>query len=643
MPQFMSDTSYSAEYYLEYKIERVGGEAEKIKTPKIYFERDGKSEMLTYSLFTIPEEWLMKADNNGARKRPTPEYNQVRILFDINGVDCSVLSPDNQRIEISSVITFDQFYRDGCRVMIENNGSRDHSGVGMIEMLHNGISMAKFLFSVNFVSKRKIFYSLEVKGKQALLEFKCKDQPLNIPVRVVYSQGRLPCLKNDMAVNVVGDFTLNFTNRDTCKATLNLPPAAVQPDTVLSATISNENIARFYMLECEKNKTLHIKANQNINTAVSYTCPFCHKVIDGRLASSPRYRKGGVACQSTDGSLKPNEVAPVIYTKNMARATRCLYCSKDLTKENKFLPNFTRLLPKDFLEHDNFKIAMAGSKRAGKTTYISRFFDLCGQGPISMPMTSMGNSLKKFGVDVQVAAIPKVKLLTESSYQEDDAAWTNDQTQYTERSINLEPPRFPGETTTGDYTAYPFIAEVNKRSYVSFYDIAGEDAEHTMQVKNIANGEPIGVFCIINGKADRDANNGVVSMLRNANLSPKSPIAVIVTKMDLLEEQFDESCHCLRTDYFDEINTYDGSSLQKHIDYSSEEIRSYLQQMNLIPNFGGNYENVKYFGVSAFDFLDSIHESGENVNDPGKVRFECSSKRMELPFIWILKQFGVIK
>ena len=132
-------------------------------------------------------------------------------------------------------------------------------------------------------------------------------------------------------------------------------------------------------------------------------------------------------------------------------------------------------------------------------------------------------------------------------------------------------------------------------------------------------------------------------MLRAAKLSKRCPIAIIVTKMDTLEHEFDSNCHCLRTDYFDGTTVYEGSSLQREIDYSSEEIRSYLKHMSLMPDFDGTYENVKYFGVSSFDFIDSIHNEMEDINTPGKVKFECSSKRMELPFIWMLKQFDLIK
>ena len=55
------------------------------------------------------------------------------------------------------------------------------------------------------------------------------------------------------------------------------------------------------------------------------------------------------------------------------------------------------------------------------------------------------------------------------------------------------------------------------------------------------------------------------------------------------------------------------------------------------------FSNVKYFGVSSFNFFDSIHAEGESADEPPKnVKFECSSKRLELPFIWLLYQLGII-
>ena len=131
-------------------------------------------------------------------------------------------------------------------------------------------------------------------------------------------------------------------------------------------------------------------------------------------------------------------------------------------------------------------------------------------------------------------------------------------------------------------------------------------------------------------------------MINSANLTPETPIAVIVTKMDMLESKFDSNCHCLRSNYFDDCGDYEGSVVEREIDFSSEEIKSYLATEGLLPKFEAKYKNIKYFGVSSFNFVDAIHNQLEDINAPGKIKFECSSKRMELPFLWMLKQFAVI-
>lgn len=650
MSDTMHDYSYFAEYYFEYKIEKIFGE-DGIKTPKLYFEKDYSTH--NYSLYAIPEEWLgrqedvlkyIEGENDAAKVKEALsklEYDQISIVFDIKGVDCVPLldktGPDYQKAEIKSTISFVKFNADGCRIMIENANPQDHSGIGIIEMIKNEKSVAKFFFAINFAFRKKITYSIEIHGSKAFLEFECKDRPENIPVRVVYNKDRLPCLKNDMGVNEVAEFVLDFSKSSEYKSSVNLSGDAAKAENVFSVTISDNAVARFYMLDCIKNSSLNIGSSGNSYPAVSYTCPYCHKKINYKIASSGKYKKGGITCQGKSSRV------PVIKNEYGVKLKRCLYCSEDLTAEGKFKPNFMRLLPLSFMEHNNFKIAFTGSTRAGKTTYISRFFDLSGGDRISMPMTMIGNSLKQFGINVKTATIPRVKI-DGDTYKLEDSDWTSREKHYVDRSINLDPPHYPVPTTTrSDCSPYPFVAEVNNRAYVSFYDIAGEDAQHTMQVQNIANGELIGVFCIINGKKDVYGNNGVFNMLRAAELNKRCPIAIIVTKMDTLEHEFDSNCHCLRTDYFDGTTVYEGSSLQREIDYSSEEIRSYLKHTSLMPDFDGTYENVKCFGVSSFDFIDSIHNENEDINTSGKVKFECSSKRMELPFIWMLKQFNLIK
>ncbi|MDR2091174.1 MAG: hypothetical protein LBP62_05935 [Clostridiales bacterium] len=695
----------SAEYYFEYKINRVFGDDE-IAPPKIYFERDYRVLGLPYTVFAVPKEWLEKLDvfNDITREKTAPQagqnqnsdgtndeshygtgvfrsvgtrdsnktnaakndptnglaYDEVKVAFDINGIDCASLTDQKSGVyknaEIKKTLSFERFYADGCRIIIENNNSREHSGVGVIEMLKKGAVKAKFFFAINFAFRKKIAYSIERKGNILSLQFACKDRPAGIEVKAVYNY-RLPCVKDDMNVNVLGEsIKLDFSKGARCKRSIKLNGERQKNDkNVFSVGFSNPDLARFYLLDCEKNTSLE-KPEKFDDVSANSACPFCHKKIADSIATNKRYKKGGISCSSENNSTAS---LPAIYDKHGNALKKCLYCFNDLRNENSqdensknareklFKSGFQRLLPQGYMEHENFKIAFTGSKGAGKTTYISRFFDLTDikDGSVSdMAMTMTGNSLKKFGINVKPAPLLEITMGEEGNhYKITDANWSARQTEYTERAINLNPPKYPKPTTTGgDYSSYPFIAEINKKAYVSFYDIAGEDAQNTTQVSNIANGELIGVFCLINGKGDINSNNAVVSRLKDAGLDKRCPVAVIVTKMDTLESNFDSNSHCIRSDYFDGTKGYDGSYLEREIDFSSEEIKSYLIQKALAPDFDKIFANVKYFGVSSFNFNDSIHEETER-NTAGRVKFECSAKRIELPFVWMLRQFGIIE
>ena len=361
-----------------------------------------------------------------------------------------------------------------------------------------------------------------------------------------------------------------------------------------------------------------------------------HKPIMADVGENSAYKHdGGISCQ---GKLHEK-----IYGRHDTLLKKTLYCDNDLAEKG-FQLTFSRLLPMGFASRKTFKVAFTGSTRAGKTTYISRFFGITGtESSVSMPMPMLASALKRIGVNIKTASIPSVVSNGENKYSVGDKDWTGTSTHYTERAISLDPPRYPQPTMhSNDYIHYPFIADVDGKAYVSFYDIAGEDAQDSTLIGQISGESYIGVFCIINGKRDERGNRSVIKQLVEAGIPKNSPIAFIVTKMDTLENEFDPNCYCLRNDYFDGDKTYAGSYLERVIEHSSEEIRSYLMEQGMEPNIGGQFNNVKYFGISSFNFKDSIHDDMADINTPGEVRFECSSKRIELPFIWMLKQFGLI-
>lgn len=658
MPESMRDYSYAAEYYFEYKIEKIFGD-KNIQTPKIYFEWDYTNQV--YSIYTVPNEWLDKQntvlaniDDQSDGRRVREElaklpYDEVNVAFDINGIDCRPLS-DKKSFGYQNankyVSSFKRFYDDGCRIMIEDRNSQDRSGVGVLEMIKQNKVVAKFLFAINFTFRKKIEYSIDIKGARAYLEFTCKDRPVNIPVRVVYNKDRLPCLKNDMNVNIVSEFTLDFSEGQTFQTAVRLSEEAADTNNIFSVTIADKAAERFYMLNCKKNSSLKIKAARNSHMEVRYSCPYCHAKISNKVADSERYGRGGISCRGTVTTNKGKEL-PVVFNKQGAKLRKCIYCSEDIDQDGRFFIDYARLLPSSFLDRDSFKIAFTGSPGAGKTTLISRFFDIVGdENKVGMPMTTMSRTLQRFNIDLKRAAIPRITRT--DSYKITDEDWIGSQEVYTERAMNLYPSRFPNRTETASesthgrtLTNYPFITEINNRAYISFYDAAGEDARGKTLVASIANEDVVGVFFVVNGKKDETSNNRVAEQLRSSNLDKRCPVAVIVAKMDLLEPEFDSNSYCLRTDYFDGSGTYEGSPLEHMIDYSSEEIRSYLKHTALLPNLEG-FNNVKYFGVSSFNFLDSIHDKDDDANTPGKLKFICSSKRMELPFVWMLKQFGLI-
>lgn len=674
------------EFYFDYSIERVLG-AESIAEPKLYFEKDYCNADLPYHIFAVPKEWLDKGDtytlllshsDNKSLEMALDAlaYDSVKVIFDANGISCYPLL-DEKSDELKNVerpwttVSFEQFYRNGCRIAIETPNSKDHSGVGVIEMIKSKKVVSRFFFATNCNRRTYIDYKLDVAGDKVNMVFSCSDSPKGVPVALACTKGRLPCLGTDISGNRIEEFVLDFNGKTTFKHSFKLSEELTDKNSkfMFSVGIADEVYEKYYLLHCTSNDSIHIERNKETFPKVGYTCPFCHEPIDRNIVKSPRYKHGGISCHmpSVGDKTATEDMLPTILTEKKALAKKSMFCANDLQFNSsdqiyRFDHTRTRLLPSDYMSHVSFKVAFVGSTRAGKTTYISRMFGVTGtDNKVSMPMTMTANSLKKFGLSVQSANIEKLELILngavkdastgedkDNHYRIANTKWTDTQDEYRSRAITLHPSRYPERTTTGNsgkYTTCPFVAEVNKKSYVAFYDIAGEDAQNAHdQIRRIANDQRIGVFCVINGHTDQNNNNSVLDELKKAELDKKCPIAVIVTKMDTLENEFDSSCRCLRSDYLDIAQKYySGSSIEKEIDYSSEEIKSFLRKSGLMPDFDGTFENVRYFGVSSFNFLDSIHDNPDKIDDKGKVVFECSAKRIELPVLWMLKQFGIIK
>ena len=637
-----------SEYYFEYALEQVAvngnADVSGIEAPNLYFERNYHKKNLPYTLSVVPKEWLETQNTQVHSLR----YDSIRIIYDIGGIDYKpLLDPSSQEYKraTNKISHHNEFYENGASIII-NDTSLEHSGAGVIEMLKNQQIIARFVFVINCIHRKKISYSIERRGGNLSISFECKSMPENLSVVLLHDPSRLPCLKEDK-VNRVKEFNIDFRKPENYKLDN-------YSGHVFSLAFANDNFNKYYQLYCKRNDTLpSAEAYSALPEMTERSCPYCHQNIN--ITDNARYKKGGISCNEFNRRGVP---LPVIYSSLNSKIKNCLYCVNDLvpydpqTPDNentgRFRESFRRLLPSNFMSHQAFKIAFVGSTRAGKTTYISRFFGITGdERNLSMPMTMTANAMRTFGLDVNTTIMSKLEALVsetkEIRYKVTESNWVGENNEYTNRRITLDPHYFPGPTTHGNYKNLPFIAEVDNKAYVSFYDVAGEDAEGSTQINEIANDNPIGVFLIVNGKPDRDGTADVTSMLINADRLPNnSPIAVIVTKMDSFNKSFDASCHCLNTEYFYKLKGYDRSALEREINHSSEEIKSYLTQKGVLPNLGERYTNVKYFGISSFNFGDSIYTPDKDLDSVGKLLFECSSKHLELPFVWMMKQFGLI-
>ena len=202
--------------------------------------------------------------------------------------------------------------------------------------------------------------------------------------------------------------------------------------------------------------------------------------------------------------------------------------------------------------------------------------------------------------------------------------------------------------TDGDKTEltikYPFPLSVNDDAYVYFYDIAGEDAEQSGEIlRRLTDTGAVGVLYLVDGDVNEKGNDSVNKRLVDRLASnPNIPVAVVLTKFDKLEEEFDENCHCLRGDAYDMLSKeYVGSELERNVNLASEEIKSYLTVKRINPEFDEE-TNVKYFGVSAFSTSDALDYEMVGDKSVCYLTHQCSAKRMELPVIWLLRQFGCI-
>jgi hypothetical protein len=666
-----------AEFYFDYTLRVLKNEldlpTDERSMPKLYLERDYSTENVNYVMYVTFPQW--SANNKPKNTRMPYGFTGVKLIYDVGavGVDTVVNVTDKRQakmggVEVFKEITFTDYANDGHRCVILTD-EENCSGVGKIILTSEGRETIYFV-AVNFEFKKKIRYSIS--GSTLFFEESNYSRKFRIKVCVSSDRGGsvYPCTKDYITESAQGSVIDVYTYKKPFQCSL--PENYANKPVYLCFDPKDEEVNKHFLLECTSNSTLGMNGEVARQDIVLF-CPYCHSVIKNRNELKSKSHHGGVGC---DGRRFVNEggkrTVTVMEGKNRKKpAKQAFFCSHDFRSEGENLKmpddsfDLLRTLPDDFFDRNHFKVIVMGSKRAGKTTFISRLFGIRGSGEdtelhgdtISYGTKKLVN-LNPYSINcLRIVSDPGSKKIVTSK----DSWYKKNHSFYSAYSIDINKGIYPGATNTAgnagevdkkrDITKTPFIMEVNKKDYVYFYDMAGEDAQRSTEfIKTLIgspdDNQPVAIFYLVDSLAEKEDTLSVSSRIKEVLSGRKNPcpVSVILTKFDAIEDKFDDNCHCLRSNANDMMaRSYENSDLEKNVDFASEEICSYLSMKGINPDFG-EAANVKYFGVSAFSSPDAIyHESQKGTKEEVNYLLHSSSpKRMELPIIWTLRQFGCI-
>ena len=654
-----------SEYYFEYQVKPLSDPLRVCENenglPRLYLERDYKDENVKYMLYMVIPQW--DATQKGDRR--TAPFDIVSLSYDVRGISTEVFE-ENARIEIKNRRVDRDEYESlhGFRLPFGLEDENDYSGVGRIILLNSKTQEKSVLyFAVNFAFKKKIRYWI----KNERLTIECRDIRDSIKLRICCLPDRYPCLRSDReSTDPEKVRSFEFRIDPSGKKVISLE--RFQGKTLYLAFDPSEREAeKYYLLECQENDTLGVETRDFVRPVQKLFCPYCHNELASSAAFESGYRKGGIAC---NGEHLQNDGNPLVILDGKSRtkpAKNTIYCCDDFGIDaaggkkksardfNANTAAFARVLPEDFLRHNHFKVAVVGSTRAGKTTFISRMFDITGQANNTELASKMMTNATRGICSLVPYSLKRLEIGTDSWHLGRNS-WYKKNEFYSQYSIDIAQGNYPKPTDKVSEDAmeqkknifkYPFVYEVDRRDYVYFYDIAGEDAEQSgNRLTRVMANAPTGIFYLVDGRSNEAGNDRVLLRINETIRENKlnCPIAVILTKFDMLEDEFDPNCHCLRSDVFDLIgDSFEGSLLEEHIDLASEEIHAYLLKHKINPNFGEG-ANVRYFGVSSFSAKDAVFHQDQATGraEVNYLKHSCSTKRMELPLLWMLKQFGCI-
>lgn len=433
-------------------------------------------------------------------------------------------------------------------------------------------------------------------------------------------------------------------------------------------------------------------------------CPYCFRPMNlpdnynkGRGYTVCECGGSSAATQGHLLSLSDNtKIQPKLHsTKHI------VCCGYDYRKEDKAFTTEALykhlILPTDYMDKPSMNVALIGATNSGKSVILSTL--LGARSYLQEQMVRSGasredaqanatsyllNSIvsrfdtKKSGTGVELFDLAQVRIPEEkknddfttlsecksTSEIDIDNTTGGSRTQQLIRErymveVGRALPRHTEGTDIKFCGLHPFVFRMGNLGYSFFYDIPGEVFKSTRKETNMLRGVRNAdcLVLIINGYAKDHLNDSIREVEDGLEAAAKimgkeklynTPVAVVLAKFDMLQDAFDDNCHILRENILHMIDqdrsvkrgVYANSAVEKHIAYSSYEIKHYLASQGEI-NFVNNMKKftyLKYFAASALGSDDCYSHDAQKV-----LKFHERPLRLELPIIWLMYQMGLIK
>jgi hypothetical protein len=551
-----------------------------------------------------------------------------------------------------------------------------------------------YVYAINFGEKQKIVYSIEKSPREIRINFK-EPLPRNkINLRVYQSNKGKPLLKPERGgyplvaevslegrelkswtktidnINTEGnEYRLYFNDQSDAKCYLLVDESEVLTDERVADSSQRLFNARRYFSDYGGSETPK--------------CPYCFNPF--KFQTDNPYRKGYTWFYGCNGAVH--------YYKHMDNGRETVvYCDidyRDKGSEEQLSLYQNFVIPDDYIKKRSMHTAIIGAKNSGKSVMMSTILGarsiLLGtettvNRPTETHVTSyiLQSIIRK--LDTNKSEIDMLKNrsvadmlnfdrlsipLREQGF-EIKTELTIDNFSMVQKNRDIIKQKYfiaVGESLP-DYTrrsdtlllsVHPFGFGLGDKGYAYFYDAPGESVVlgtvdtlrtviHADCLIVIIDGiyDGIDESTIFDSVAYADKVLSKAHGLRGDSLY-NIPIAIVISKFDNFIEALDENCHIVRENMLKMLNkeTFEGSEIERHINFSSYEIEQYLKSIGCAAfvNKLNNYKYLRFFAVSALGSNDCFV-----IKDYKQIlSYHERPLRLELPLVWLMYQRGIIE